>query len=92
MSRRVVFALPALPLSGSIVAYGPPGEASLKLSSAVPADRALGGTVLRVRLDRELDTARNQAGAGSPRGRDRLELPTEGGRADVEVSRNGHPR
>jgi hypothetical protein len=48
----VLFALPARPLSGSIVAYGPDTRT------------VLAGTVLNVRLDRALDTARNHVGDG----------------------------
>src|ERR1017187_1245032 len=64
LQRRVVFALPALPLSGSILAYGPWERSSPKPALDVPELRIPSGTALHVRLGRELDAVRNRAGDG----------------------------
>jgi hypothetical protein len=47
MHRRVVFALAALPLSGSLVAYGPDAAPLAKALTGAPGTRMTGGTALR---------------------------------------------
>jgi hypothetical protein len=64
MQRRVVFALPALPLSGSVLGYGPWEASSPRPSLDAPEIRIPSGTVVHVRLGRELDAVRNRAGDG----------------------------
>lgn len=44
MHRRVVFALAALPLSGSLVAYGPDAAPLAKALTGAPGTRMTGGT------------------------------------------------
>jgi hypothetical protein len=64
MQRRVVFTLPALSLSGSILAYSRWETSSPKPALDVPEIRIPSGTALHVRLGRELDAVRNRAGDG----------------------------
>lgn len=47
MHRRVVFALPALPLSGSMVAYGPGAAPLAKPRTCAPGAGMGGATVPR---------------------------------------------